>query len=132
MKAKLNRRPKSEGSAPVSMAPPVAGLPDPTKASPAIPDPLRLAIANYHYGMALFELASEEDWDKAGGEEAVIDATYGAPLNALEEWCGPATTKKGAVEAMGVILHEAKFHASSSLIKPMADAVLKFLENGKA
>ena len=132
MKANLNRRSTPADNTPINRAPPVTGLPNPAKASSTIPDPLRLAIANYQYGMALFELVSEKDWDKAGGEDAVIEATYGAPFNALGKWCGPATTKKGAVEALGVILHEAKFHASSSLIKPMAEAVLKFLENEKA
>ena len=53
----------------------LAGLPNAAEASPAIPDPLRLAIANYNYGMALFEIVSEKDWNKAGGEAAVIEAT---------------------------------------------------------
>ena len=110
----------------------LAGLPNAAEASPAIPDPLRLAIANYHYGMALFEIASEADWNKAGGEAAVIEATWGAPFKALEEWSSPAMTKAGAVEALGLILGEIEFHTSSHLIRPMAEAVLKFLENARA
>ena len=110
----------------------LAGLPNAIEASPAIPDPLRLAIANYHYGMALFELVSEKDWNKAGGEAAVIEATWGAPFETLKEWSRPAMTNAGAVEALGLILSEAEFHASSSLIRPMAKAVLKFLESGRA
>ena len=110
----------------------LAGLPNAIAASPAIPDPLRLAIANYNYGMALFEIASEADWNKAGGEAAVVDATWGAPFKVLEERSRPAMTKAGAVEALGLILSEAEFHASSSLIRPMAEAVLKFLESGRA
>ena len=41
-------------------------------------------------------------------------------------------TNAGAVEALGLILSEAEFHASSSLIRPKAEAVLKFLESGRA
>ena len=95
-------------------------------------DPLYIALSKYSAGMATFNVINEVDWAAAGGEEAVIEGTYGAPMEVLENWDAPAATREGAIEALQLIIHECKWFSASSLIAPMAEAVLGYLKNVQA
>ena len=113
-------------------APEANTAPPPLAASPAIHDPLYLAIAHYQYGMSKFSLIDEADWDKLGGEAAVIESTYGAPFDVLADWDQAALSLTGAIEALRLAADECKWFSASPTVQPMILAVLQFLENGRA
>ena len=138
----INRRAMLKGATllPVMALPTVAiaapvitmGLPPQLAAIPASQDPLYMALGNYSCGMNLFELIKEADWHKLGGEDAVIEGTYGAPLKVLENWDQPAASLEGAIEALRFVAKECDMFFSSPTVLPMVLAVLQFLEVGRA
>lgn len=128
MKSATQRKPML---ADTSTMPTMPGLPNPVAVISAIPDPLRLALANMRYGSALFEAVNESDWKKAGGEGAVIEATYGAPLDVLEAWDAPALTVEGAIEALEFVLQEIQNHGSPHTTRTMVVAALAYLKASK-
>ncbi len=111
--------------------PTMPGLPNPVAVIPAIPDPLRLALANMRYGSALFEAVKESDWKKAGGEQSVIDATYGAPSEVLRSWDAPALTVQGAIEALEFVIDEMNNFGCEKTMRPMVNAALAYLKASK-
>ena len=94
-------------------------------------DPLYLAIARYQYGMSMFSLIDEADWNKLGGESAVIESTYGAPFDVLADWDQAALNLTGAIEALRLAADECKWFSSSPTVQPMILAALKFFANAK-
>jgi hypothetical protein len=91
-------------------------------------DPLYVAIGHYTAGMATFNVIKEKDWAAAGGEEAVIEGTYGAPMRILEEWQQPAQTREGAIEALKLAIADGEWFDASSIASPMMKAALAYLE----
>ena len=109
-----------------------AGIaPAATPASLEVQDPLYVAITNYRKGMSQFEIIEEADWDKLGGEDFVVESTYGAPFDVLAEWDQPALTLNGAIEALRFAADECKHFAASPTIEPMIVAALQFFEKSK-
>lgn len=102
-----------------------------TPASLKVQDPLYVAITNYRKGMHQFEIIEEADWDKLGGEDFVVESTYGAPFDVLAEWDEPALTLNGAIEALRFAADECKHFAASPTVEPMIVAALQFFENAK-
>ena len=138
MQHSLNRRAALVGLASLTCAAAPALQLSPSATITALPtgsgfaDPVYQAITNYSYGMNLFSLIAEKDWDKAGGERAVIEATYGPPLEVLINWEVPATSREGAIEALTFVSEECKDFFASPTILPMVLAALGYLESLKA
>jgi hypothetical protein len=96
--------------------------------SVAIHDPIIDAVNAYYDGIAAFEAVNEEDFDLHGGEDALIEKTYGAPLDALDDWDQPALTRDGAIAALrfAVKEHGAFWHSEGT--GGMVKAALAYLE----
>jgi hypothetical protein len=91
-------------------------------------DPLIDMLEAYREGMTAFSALKEDDWPLHGGEDAVIQKTYGAPLNALNEWDQPARTREGAIAALRFIAEETRNFWSSEGVPAMAMAALAYFE----
>ncbi|MCF3642999.1 hypothetical protein LXM94_23840 [Rhizobium sp. TRM95111] len=101
-------------------------------ASPPDCDPILDAIARLQAGSAAFMRIPEADWPAHGGEEAVVEATYGPPHDALLEWREPIRSRAGAAAALRTMMED---HVSptggegpSSLDEALLPLVLAFLE----
>ena len=81
-------------------------------------DPLVHAINNFRAGNAAFCKLDEDEWPALGGDDAVIEMTYGAPMRVLDEWEKPATSLQGAIEALKLIRDE------QLMLEVMGDSML--------
>lgn len=91
-------------------------------------DPIVSAIAAYRAGMAAFNATDEADWPKLGGEDAVVERTYLAPMRVLDSWGFPAKTRDGAAEALRVALEEIRSFGTDGATVSMITAALGYLE----
>lgn len=91
-------------------------------------DPLLDAISAYRTGAAQFEAIREDDWPLHGGENVVIEKTYGAPLEALENWDQPALSMRSAIEALRFAHEENQAHFSNPTVVAMVAAALGYFE----
>jgi hypothetical protein len=118
---KMTRPGAMNGLAAAEMTVPKVGV------SPTV-DPLLDAIRAYHAGMAAYNSISSEDWSLYGGEEVVIEKTYGPPLEAIQQWERPATTRDGAIEALRLALEEASLFSAEDTVSRMLQAAITYFE----
>lgn len=81
-------------------------------------DPLVHAINDYRAGNAAFCKLDESEWPALGGDDAVIEMTYGAPMRVLDEWDQPAKSLEGAISALKLIRDE------QLMLETMGDSML--------
>jgi hypothetical protein len=94
---------------------------------PSADDPLAAAIRDYREGPAAYNAIKEKDWPLHGGEDAVIQKTYGVVLNVVRDWDRPATSREGALAALRLALEENQ-GLGEPLISSMIAAALPFFE----
>ncbi|MBX5020181.1 hypothetical protein [Rhizobium lentis] len=70
---------------------------------PGNADPLLVAIDAYKLGCAHFCKLSDDDPED---EEAAIAATYGPPMEVLEEWTCPARSREAIIAALEILKDE--------------------------
>ena len=93
-------------------------------------DALADMIASYRAGMTAYNGHpicgmvdfTDEEFD------AAVNETYGPSLCALQGWTGPAATRRGAIEALRLIVDEGKSHDMPAMVLAMAVAALSFFE----
>lgn len=95
-------------------------------------DPVVTAVQDYRDGCARFNAIDSDDWPLHGGEAAIIDKTYGGPLEALENWDKPCTSLDGVIAALRHALAESDDIYCSYSIGPMLRAALGYLEGAAA
>ncbi|NSX91475.1 hypothetical protein [Agrobacterium tumefaciens] len=95
-------------------------------------DPVIAAVQDYRDGCARFNAINSADWPLHGGEDAVIEKTYGGPMAALENWGRPCTSRDGAIAALRHALAESEDIYCSDSIGPMLRAALGYLEGASA
>ncbi|MEH3125542.1 hypothetical protein [Agrobacterium cavarae] len=96
------------------------------------PDPVINAIQAYRDGDKAFCSIKEEDWDSHGGQEAVIEKTYGPPMRVLDNWNQPCTSMEGVIAALRHAAHEADQFSCSDSLTSMVHAVLAYLEGARS
>ncbi|ANV26891.1 hypothetical protein BA939_23740 [Rhizobium sp. S41] len=92
-------------------------------------DPLVQAVKNFEQGKKAFCSIKEADWPSLGGEDAVIEMTYGAPMRVLDEWNKPCTSLEGAISALRHAVDEADVFSCSESLDSMLRAALGYLES---
>ncbi|WP_425963755.1 hypothetical protein [Rhizobium nepotum] len=95
-------------------------------------DPVVKAVQDYRDGCARFNAINSADWPLHGGEDAVIEKTYGGPMKALENWDRPCASRDGAIAALRHALAESEDIYCSDSIGPMLRAALGYLEGASA
>ncbi|MBX5236281.1 hypothetical protein HJC02_29075 [Rhizobium sp. NLR4a] len=70
---------------------------------PGNADPLLVAIEAYKLGCAQFCKLPDDDPED---EEAAIAATYGPPMEVLEEWTCPARSREAIIAALDILKAE--------------------------
>lgn len=93
-------------------------------------DPIVDAILAYRRGLHAFSAVRGVDWPLHGGEEALIEKTYGRPMAVLDHWTKAATTRLGAIEALRLAHEDCSDFYAGSLALNMIGAALVFLEQG--
>ena len=88
-------------------------------------DPLLDAIHAYRAGLADYNANAPDDNDLA---DAYVDLSYGPPLEVLDEWEEPATTRRGAIEALKLAIEENETFPLSSVGGPLLAAALAYFE----
>lgn len=91
-------------------------------------DPVIAAVQAYRDGNKAFEAIPSWDHHKHGGEEAVIEKTYGPPMRVLRDWDTPCTTREGAIAALRHALEECDAFSCSDSLTAMTRAALLYLE----
>ncbi|CDX28967.1 hypothetical protein MPLSOD_110106 [Mesorhizobium sp. SOD10] len=91
------------------------------------PDPLLDAIAAFRASMADYEKNAPDDSDLA---DAYAEITYAPAMTVIEDWDQPATSKRGAVEALRLVLEEMASFQASPMVPPLVTAALAYLERG--
>lgn len=91
-------------------------------------DPVVKAVQDYRDGCARFSAINSADWPLHGGEDDVIEKTYGGPMKALENWDRPCASRDGAIAALRHALAESEDIYCSDSIGPMLRAALLYLE----
>lgn len=89
------------------------------------------AIAAYRAGRAAFEKIKEADWPALGGEEAVIEKTYGPALAAMMNWDRPASNEEEAVAALHAAQGEEDEFRGSDITSAMLRAALAYFDGRK-
>jgi len=89
------------------------------------PDPLLDAIRAFREGLADYNANAPQD-DAAA--EAYAEMSYVPPMAVLEEWEEPATTRRGALEALRLIAEENDDFAASPVVGPLLAAALAYFE----
>lgn len=97
----------------------------------AAPDPIIDAIKAYRAGMAAYDEHPINTIPGGGTKEqeaAAVAATYGPPLDALENWDQPAVSRQGAIAALRLVLDGAVDFYLPDESEAMVKAVLRYLE----
>ncbi len=100
----------------------------PAEATPV--DPIIEAIANYEAGNEAYRrhpICDTVEWTDEE-MEAVVEATYGPPLEALENWDQPVVTKEGAIAALQFLREESRNFYRPGCLVSMLTAALSYLE----
>ncbi|RSC31219.1 hypothetical protein EGT36_21325 [Agrobacterium sp. FDAARGOS_525] len=92
------------------------------------PDPVVAALQAYNDGNKAFEAIGSANFDQHGGEEAVIAKTYGPPMEVIDTWDKPCTTREGAIAALRHALDECDAFSCSDSLTAMTRAALLYLE----
>ncbi|MND71435.1 hypothetical protein D3C87_1160910 [compost metagenome] len=95
-------------------------------------DPVITALQAYQNGNAAFCAIKENDWPELGGQEAVINMTYGPPMEVLNNWELPCTSKDGAIAALKFALQEIDDFYGEPRVVCMMTAALAYLEGAAA
>lgn len=95
-------------------------------------DPIISVINQYYAGIVAFRAIPEEVWPDLGGENAVCQSTYGAAMDALDNWRQPCTSREGAISAMRFAQKESEDYYAEPSVKSMIAAVLAYLEGAAA
>lgn len=95
-------------------------------------DPIIGVINQYYAGIVEFRATPEEAWSDLGGENAVCQSTYGAAMDALDNWRQPCTSREGAIAALKFAQKESEDYYSEPSVKSMIAAVLTYLEGAAA
>ncbi len=88
-------------------------------------DPLLEAIIAYRAGLADFNAHWPDDDDES---DAYAQVSYGPPFDVLQEWEGPAKTRRGALEALRLIAEENIYFSESPIVGPLLAAALAYFE----
>jgi hypothetical protein len=96
-------------------------------AAVAVTDPLLSAIQQYKDGCAAYCGFSEEEL--VANEDAIIEATYGKPMDVLIAWDTPAVSLAGALAALKVIEDGGYI---GGIEKKMLNAAITYLEGMSA
>lgn len=99
---------------------------------PVEPDPIIAAIQAFDDGNKAFEAIKEKDWDKHGGQEAVIEKTYGPPMRIVGDWDQPCKSTEGAIAALRHAAQEAENFSCSDSLTAMVGAALAYLEGKRS
>lgn len=91
-------------------------------------DPVIGMIKAYNDGNEAFCAIKEADWPSLGGEDAVIEMTYGAPMKQLDNWSQPCTSMAGAIAALRFALQESEDFYCEPSVTSMITAALGYLE----
>lgn len=91
-------------------------------------DPIISVINRYHAGIVEFRTIPEDKWPELGGENAVCQSTYGAAMDALDNWKQPCTSREGAIAALKFAQEESENYYTEPSVKSMITAVLAYLE----
>ena len=92
------------------------------------PDPIIAALQAYSDGNKAFTAIPSADHDKHGGEEAVVEKTYGPPMRVVDAWDKPCTSREGAIAALRHALEECDSFSCSDSLTAMTRAALAYLE----
>lgn len=95
-------------------------------------DPIISVINRYNAGILEFRAVPEEKWPELGGENAVWESTYGAAMEALDNWKLPCTSREGAIAALKFAQKESEDYYSEPSVRSMIAAVLAYLEGAAA
>ncbi|OAE43606.1 hypothetical protein [Agrobacterium tumefaciens] len=95
-------------------------------------DPIISVINRYHEGILEFRAIPEEKWPELGGENAVCQSTYGAAMQALDNWDQPCISREGAIAALKFAQKESEDYYSEPSVRSMIAAVLAYLEGAAA
>lgn len=93
-------------------------------------DALADMIASYRAGMAAYNdhpICRKVDFTDEEFD-AAVNETYGPSLCGLQDWTGPAPTRRGAIEALRLIVDEGKSHDMPAMVLAMAVAALSYFE----
>jgi len=94
------------------------------------------AIAAYSDGLDKFGSISEADYDRLGGEDAVVAETYGNAMDVLGNWQGAATSETEAIAALRMVQYENgdwdDTTAEGRLSSAMLRSVLSYFEDRAA
>lgn len=95
-------------------------------------DPVVKAVQDYRDGCARFNAINSAEWPLHGGEDAVIEKTYGSPLEALQNWDKPCVSRDGAIAALRFAVAEIDGFYCPETISAMIRAALAYLEGASA
>ncbi len=95
-------------------------------------DPIISVINRYHAGILEFRAVPEEKWAELGGENAVCQSTYGAAMQALDNWNQPCISREGAIAALKFAQKESEDYYAEPSVRSMIAAVLAYLEGAAA
>ena len=95
-------------------------------------DPIISVINRYHAGILEFRDIPEEKWPELGGENAVWQSTYGAAMQALDNWKQPCVSREGAIAALKFAQKESEDYYAEPSVRSMIAAVLAYLEGAEA
>lgn len=94
-----------------------------------IPDPLVQAIEAYRLGCEKFNATPESSYANLGGEDHIIDVTYGYPMDHLCRWSDHAKSLDGAIAALRLVQEISTSGETNPMVPPMIAAVLGYLES---
>ncbi|KPH08856.1 hypothetical protein CO657_13575 [Rhizobium acidisoli] len=105
---------------------PNTSVPAAAEGAPIFQDPLLILIREYRLALADFE--RNHPREDVAGADAYADATYGPFLARLQQWCGPATSMEGAIEALRLCMEDEFAIRRTDTVDRMVAAALAFLE----
>ena len=107
-------------------------IPAAGEAMPNETDPIISAINRYYEGILEFRAIPDEMWPELGGESAVCQSTYGAAMDALDNWKQPCISREGAIAALKFAQKESEDYYAEPSVRSMIAAVLAYLEGAVA
>jgi hypothetical protein len=89
-------------------------------------DPLLSAIGSFKLGMATYDAHPGAGTDD---DDAIVEATYGPALRALQQWSVPAMTRASALAALELANEDLDHSMDHALISAMVKASYGFFRN---
>lgn len=91
-------------------------------------DPLLAVIASHRQANAAFNAVREEDYAHHGGEDEIVQQTFGPTRKRLSEWQTPAQSRVSAIAALGLADEENNANQCSDISRAMVRAALAFFD----